>query len=813
MLSLTLENKVTILKDKLRISHLIKSIVILAVLASCSTDEQVRTVLPFNEGWDFRLMDTSGQERGHKQKLSLPHDWSITGAFSKDHPAGAGGGALPGGIGWYNKTFSLPEGKGKRVFVQFDGIYQNSTVWINGVELGTRPNGYISFEYELTPYLNFSKDSTNEIRVKVANSQQPNSRWYSGSGIYRNVRLVMTSRTYIPNNGVYVRADAKKGEVFVETELAHSSEAAAGTLLRTEVFDGEGRKVSEDQKELEFQTGSLVRQTLEVKNPLLWSPERPQLYTLVTSIIKRGKQVDQVKTTFGFRTLHFDAQAGFFLNGESVKIKGVCLHHDLGALGAAINLRAIERQLEIMKAMGANAVRTAHNPPAPEVLDLCDQMGLMVMDEMFDMWAKKKTTYDYSQYWEEWHEQDLRDFIKRDRNHPSVIMWSIGNEIIEQYNHEDSAGGMIAKELAGMVRSLDDRPITVASNDTSPDNPLIKYGGLDVLGFNYHHQEYEAVPEKFPGMPFIATETNSELSTRGHYDMPSDSVRIWPLAWDQVFELGNPDHTVSAYDHVRPPWGATHTDTWRLVKSNDFISGMFIWTGFDYLGEPTPYTWPARSSYFGLVDLAGFPKDTYYFYQSEWSKDTVLHVFPHWNWEEGQLVDVVAYYNYADRVELTVNGVSKGEQTKEPGQFHVMWRIPFEPGLIKAVSYKGERIIKEKIIQTAGAPSQLQLTADRRDIKGDGRDLSYITVEVLDEKGTIVPNATNRVEFTVEGSGVLQGVDNGDPVSHASFYAPGRKAFHGKCLAVVRSSKEQGQITLHAFSEGLQGSNITITTN
>ena len=802
-----------------RIEKLLGLFLLATLTMSCQETSGPRKVENFNGGWLFRLSDSEPTLDQKWRTVDLPHDWSIAGDFDPSNPSGVGGGALPGGVGWYKKSFVLGEEyKDRKVFVQFDGIYQMSRVWLNGELLGFRPNGYISFEYDLTPFLRF--DAENEILVKVDNGQQPNSRWYSGSGIYRNVRLVTTSPVYVPQYGTYVvtpEVSVNQAEVVVTTTITNQSEGDQNIQLITSLVDVNGNEVGLSKSTLSVPRGVSAeeRQQMVIETPRLWSLESPELYKAITTITSDGKVLDVYETLFGIRFFDFDPQEGFSLNGVSTKIKGVCLHHDLGALGAAFNKRAMERQLRIMQEMGVNAIRTSHNPPAPEVLQLCDEMGLLVMDEMFDMWAIGKTEQDYSQYWTDWHERDLRDFIRRDRNHPSIIVWSIGNEIMEQYNHTDSTGGLIARELAAIVRSLDSRPITTANNDTSPDNPLIRYGGLDLVGFNYHHEQYEDFPENFPNQVFIATETNSSLATRGHYDMPSDSVRIWPLAWDKKFESGNPGNTVSAYDHVRTPWGSTQEDTWRIIKKNDFMSGMFIWTGFDYLGEPTPYEWPSRSSYFGLVDLAGFPKDSYYMYQSEWTDQPMLHVFPPWTMlsdRNDELVDVWAYYNEADEVELFLNGKSLGAKSKENDEFHVMWRVPYQPGELKAISRKDGNEVLTVIDQTAGEPARIELLADQRTIKANGTDLSFVTVKVLDEKGTLVPYADNLISFELEGPGKIVGVDNGNPVSHEPFQASYRKAFHGLCLVVVQSNESPGDIILQASADGLEGVSINITT-
>lgn len=792
-----------------------------STLMACEK-QSTRSVDSFDNDWKFSLTADSTSispdfNDADWRTLNLPHDWSIEGTFDEKNPAGVGGGALPGGTGWYRKTFVSPDGySGKKVFVEFDGIYHNSEVWLNGNHLGHRPNGYISFRYELTPYLK-TDGSNNVLVVKADNSKQPNSRWYSGSGIYRHVRLVTVNTVRVDHWGSYVTTPSvtsASAKVAVETVVINEEQEPKDVVVNTIFIDPSGATLAEIKSERQLiAPGSSVtyNQNFEITAPNLWSTENPALYKAVTQVLLQGKRVDEHETIFGIRFFSFDVATGFSLNGKRMKIRGVCLHHDLGALGAAVNTRAIERQLEIMKGMGVNAIRTSHNPPTPELLDLCDKMGLLVMDEMFDMWKMKKSEFDYSLHWDEWHAKDLQDFILRDRNHPSIILWSIGNEIVEQYNSADSAGSIIARELAKIVRSLDStRPITTANNHPYASNPLIRSEALDVIGYNYHHEMYERFPTDFPGATFIATETTSALATRGHYDMPSDSIRRWPNAWDKPFTDGNADHTVSAYDHVSAPWGSTHEETWKVVKKHDHLSGMFIWTGFDYLGEPTPYGWPSRSSYFGVVDLAGFPKDAFYMYQSEWTTDTVLHVFPHWNWQTGKVVDVWAYYNYADEVELFLNEKSLGIKRKANDDLHVQWRVPFEPGTLKAVSRKNGTEILTKTIQTAGSAAKIMLKADRQTIHANGNDLSFITASITDAEGNLVPDADTKISFTIIGDAFIAGVDNGNPVSHESFRGNTRKAFNGLALVILQAKNKKGEVTLEATADGLAAAKITL---
>jgi len=475
----------------------------------------------------------------------------------------------------------------------------------------------------------------------------------------------------------------------------------------------------------------------------------------------------------------------------------------------------LERQLQILKAMGCNGIRTSHNPPAPELLDLCDKMGFIVMDEAFDMWAKQKTKYDYHLYWNDWHKKDLEDQILRDRNHPSIFIWSIGNEIGEQWGDEkkgDTTGRPISRELVNIVRSLDTtREISTANNEVNTSNNLIRSNAFDLIGYNYNHNIWDKFHDRYPGKKMIVTESTSALETRGHYDLiPVDSIRRWPKRWDLPVENANPDFTVSAYDNVSAPWGSTHEESIKALLKSDHVSGMYIWTGFDYLGEPTPYPWPARSSYFGIVDLAGFPKDVYYLYQSIFTNKPVLHIYPHWNWNVGDTVDVVGYYNNANEVELFLNNKSLGIQKKSGDDLHVKWRVPFEPGTLKAVSKKNSKTVLIDEIKTAGASAKIILKADRSKIKPDGKDLSFVTATIVDKNGVKVPRANNNIKFSISGKGFIAGVDSGDPVSHEPFKSDQHTALNGLALAIVQSNNETGNIIVSASAEGLISTPITI---
>lgn len=818
----------------------------------------------FDRGWLFTLSDSTEMYQpsysdGHWRRLNLPHDWAIEGDFSPSNPSGASGGALPGGIGWYRKHFSLsPDEKYDRFTITFDGVYMNSTVYINGHKLGTRPYGYSTFEYDLTPYI--YKKGDNVIAVKVDNSDQPNSRWYSGCGIYRHVWLTKTlKKAYIPQWGQYV-ATTPKGDVRVKVDF-HANGSRMKLSIRNTIYDAAGKVVARSQ--------GTQSQQLKVRKPHLWSIGKGYLYTVKSELVVNGRVVDTATTQTAFRDVRFDARKGFFLNGENMKINGVCEHHDFGCLGAALNEDALHRKLTILRDMGVNAIRSSHNPPAPELLNMCDSMGIMVMDESFDMWRRKKSNGDYARFFDEWHQRDLSDLVKRDRNHPCIIMWSIGNEVLEQWSdaaadtlsleqanlilnaghdastlaHSDelSVNSLLTRHLADIVKKYDPwgaRPVTAGCNEPDPKNHLFKSGAIDVIGFNYHHQWAKDVPRNFPDKPFIFSESVSALQTRGYYRMPSDSIYRAPVEWWLPYT--DPSFKCSAYDNMHASWSSTHEETWDVVKHNDFVGGQFIWTGFDYIGEPTPYAYPARSSYFGIIDLAGLPKDSYYMYQSEWTKKPVLHLFPHWNWLPGQQIDMWCYYNQADEVELFINGKSQGIRKKKvhgegnegaahavsanaanagafdcSTEYHVMWRVTFEPGEVKVVARKQGREISSQTIKTAGPPHHLVLKKTYQNTLASGvlGDLqsptspssptTFVEVNVVDKDGNLCPNAENEIYFS--STAEILGTDNGNQTSLERFTDPKRKAFFGKCIIVLR-----GHGTLRAESIDLQQATIKL---
>ncbi len=791
------------------------------LLICITVSAQVRTVIDFNKDWKFSLGDdsTAMQSRFSDmkwRKLNLPHDWSIESNFTKDALATNQGGSLPGGIGWYRKTFVLPaSAKGKNINIEFDGVYKNSEVWINGHYLGKRPYGYTNFSYDLTPWLFFGKQ--NVIAVKVDNSLQPDSRWYTGSGIYRDVKLIIHNRTFIDERGLFISTtgiDGLTATIEIAATIKSTTREQGSVKLLLAIYNQQGKRTGKvDTVSLSFKDGiASVSVKREIEKYYLWSNSFPFMYTLRAEVILNGRQEDAMDTKFGIRTFQFDVQKGFFLNNQPLKIHGVCLHHDLGALGAAFNKEAAKRQLKILKEMGCNAIRFSHNPPASAMLDLCDEMGFLVVDEAFDIWKKKKNKYDYHQYFDEWAVKDVQDMVYRDRNHPSVIMWSIGNEQREQF---DSSGTVLVKKLVEAIKAIDiSRPVTTALTETFAEKNFISQANsLDVLGFNYKLYDYEALPKRFPGQKFIATETASALETRGVYQFPSDSIRIWPPDYkaQDTFVHGNNDFTCAAYDNTHAYWGATHEKSWLAVKKYPHLAGLFVWSGFDYLGEPLPYPkFPSRSSYYGIVDLAGFPKDVYYMYQSEWSDKPVLHVFPHWNWKQGDTVDVWAYYNNADAAELFLNGKSAGKRLKNDSTLHVMWRLPYQAGTIKVVTSRNGKQVLTKEIKTAGKAERIELIADRSTLKADGKDLCFVTARITDRNGTLVSEANNQIRFSLVGNGTIAGTDNGYQADTVSLKSPVRNSWKGLALAIIQSGEKKGNITLTAQSPGLKPTSISL---
>jgi len=794
-------------KKRTNLSAFLICLLALTALASAETPRRAS----FDADWKFSLGDAAGADKpgfddAKWRSLDLPHDWMIEQPFDEKSPGGDGNGYLDGGVGWYRKTFTIPAtDKGKHIAIDFDGVYMNSHVWINGHDLGIHPYGYTSFEYDLTPYLKYG-DEKNEIAVR-AEVVQPCSRFYSGAGIYRNVWLVTTNAVHVDHWGTYVTSEVKgNSAVIIEnTTVVNNGSVPVVVSLKSTVLDSNGKSVgwlnmSAISVAPGQSTTAVPRQSIE--NIKAWSVETPVLYHMDTELRIGAEVIDHLDTPFGIRTIEFTIDDGFHLNGKRVQIQGVCDHHDLGCLGAAINKRAVQRQLEILKSFGVNAIRTSHYPPAPELLDLCDQMGFLVMDEAFDEWKNSKTQHGYGQFFDEWSERDIVSMVHRDRNHPSIVMWSIGNEINEQGAKN---GGEMSTRLADIVKREDPtRPTTSAMSNPGGAVKSGFYKPLGVFGVNYNIGFY--TDKNVHGIkPMIGSETASALSSRGEYGLKigkSGDVEI-----QKEF-----DHQVSDYDIVAPPWGNTAQTSLMAVRDHPWMAGEFVWTGFDYIGEPTPYGWPSRSSYFGIVDLAGFPKNRYYLYKSVWTDAPMVHLLPHWNWEQfaGKQIPVWCYSN-CDSVELFLNDKSLGTKSwHDQVQMHREWSVPFAPGTLKAVGMRDGKVVATDIVKTAGKPAKLLLKADRSELQPGQRDLSFITVSVVDADGNICPDAADEVKFTVDGPGIIAGVDNGDATNHESFKGHEHKVFHGLGLVVIEAGKQPGEIHVTAEAEGLAQAAVTV---
>jgi beta-galactosidase len=774
------------------------------------------------------------------RKLNLPHDWGVEGPFTKSLPGETG--KLPWqGVAWYRKHFTVnADDAGKQISLDLDGAMAYAMVWLNGHCIGGWPYGFASWRVNLTPFLKFGGENVLAIRL---DNPWDSSRWYPGGGIYRNVWLVKTAPVHVAQWGTYLTTpEVSKSAATVRliTTVENNSPAEAEVKVATALFElnGDGTKAKKSVASLEIAGvkigGSKTENstaTIKIPNPKLWSIAKPNRYVAVTTVEQGGKIVDTHETPFGIRTIEFTATNGFLLNGKRVPINGVCDHADLGALGTAVNTRGLERQLEILKAMGCNAIRTSHNPPAPELLDLCDRMGFVVMDETFDCWRQQKKPNDYHLLFGDWHEADTRMLVRRDRNHPCVILWSIGNEISEQGNTNRF---YIARDLADIVHSEDPtRGITAACNNVNAGfNGFQKI--MDVFGYNYKPTEYGRFSAANPNIPIYGSETSSAISSRGEY--------FFPLNNNKSGGLG--DFQVSSYDLSAPSWATIPDVEFKGQDQNPFVAGEFVWTGFDYLGEPTPYNAdasnllnftdpverakmeaelkalgkinvPSRSSYFGIIDLAGFPKDRYYLYQARWRPDfPMAHILPHWNWPDriGQVVPVHVYTS-GDEAELFLNGKSLGRKKKGAFEYRLRWDdVVYQPGELKVVAYKNGKRWATDVMRTTGAASKLTLAADRASIAADGKDLSYLTVTVTDKAGLLVPRSKNHIQFAIEGPGEIVAVDNGDATSFEPFQASERNAYNGLALVIVRSTKA-GKIKLTAKADGLAAATVTISSH
>jgi beta-galactosidase len=835
---------------------------LLIVITICISEallaqESPRSRESFNQGWKFVKYFNASNEAVTTDKepenlqlpsvndiswrsLDLPHDWAIEGPFSDTLENNTG--LLPWkGIGWYRKHFTISDNdKGKRIYVDFDGAMANAKVWLNGKYVGEWPYGYTSFRLDLTPYIITGKENIIAVRLDTKNWD---SRWYPGAGIYRNVWLVKTSQLHISNNGVFCTTPEikkERGMLSVQAEVeSHLSDPLPVTVKAivyklNEKFEPVETPVAESviaTATIEGMKNHTFSFDIPVKEPVLWDITKPELYRVAVIVMQGTTVTDRYETNFGFRTLNFTARDGFLLNGKRVEVRGVCNHHDLGALGAAFNTRAAARQLEILKEMGCNAIRTSHNPPAPELVDLCDKMGFLIQVEFSDTWRIGKKRDDYNILFNAWHIEDMKAMVRRDRNHPSVFMWSIGNEVPDQRNF------YIATELNAIVKSEDNtRPVTSGCNDAnSGTNGFQKT--LDVFGINYHLGDYKRFYDlkDNANQGLISTESASTVSSRGEYFFPIVTGDLNNnLPGKGIFQI-------TSYDVAYPGWASTPDQQWTLLDKYPAAFGEFVWTGFDYIGEPTPYSgdltglkpgsrWydetkkmldkmgvtevPSRSSYFGILDLAGFKKDRFYLYQSRWRAELPMaHILPHWNWPERKgIVTPVYVYTSGDEAELFLNGKSLGKKKKGEFEYRLKWDdVVYQPGELKVIAYKNGAKWAEDVVRTTDKASQLSVAADRPAVHADGSDLIYITVRIEDKNKLLVPKSDNQLNFSIEGPGRIVATDNGDATSHESFQAKSKKAFNGLCLVIVAAEKgATGSFTVKAESKGLKKASVKV---
>lgn len=816
----------------------------------------VRSRDSFNTNWRFvRFFNASDEEKSDGREpenlqlptlndsswrtVDLPHDWAIEGPFSDTLENNTG--LLPWkGIGWYRKNFILNENdKGKRIYVDFDGAMANAKIWLNGKLAGEWPYGYTSFRVDLTPYV---VTGENIIAVRL-DTKNWDSRWYPGAGLYRNVWLVKTSRLQIANNGVFCTTPEikkERGMLSIQTEVEnHINETATATVKvlvykLNKQFEAIEPPVTESVSKsalIPAMTTHSFRMDIKVNNPVLWDINNPELYRVAVLVTQGSTLMDRYETNFGFRTINFTARDGFLLNGQKVPINGVCNHHDLGALGAAFNISAAARQLAILKEMGCNAIRTSHNPPAPELVDLCDKMGFLIMVEAFDCWRTGKKPKDYNLVFDSWHEEDLKAMVRRDRNHPSVFMWSIGNEVPDQVNP------YLSKSLNAIVKKEDNtRPVTAGcDNGNSGTNGFQKT--LDIFGINYNLQNYKRFFDlkDNDNLPFYSSESASTISSRGEYFFPVVQGNLMNnLPGKGIFQI-------SSYDVAYPGWATTPDQQWTMIDKYPGTMGEFVWTGFDYIGEPTPFYGdltglkpgtqaynetlkmlenngvkevPSRSSYFGIMDLAGFKKDRFYLYESRWKPDfPMAHILPHWNWPErkGQITPVHVYTS-GDEAELFLNGKSLGKKKKGEFEYRLVWNdVVYQPGELKVIAYKNGNKWAEDEVRTTGKAQQLSAAADRQSLHPDGVDLVFITVRIEDNNMLLVPRSGNELNFSLIGPGRIIATDNGDATSHESFQSKTKKAFNGMCLVIVAAEKgAKGSFTVKAESKGLKPASVKI---
>lgn len=812
---------------------------------------QVRTERLLEKGWKFTREDAAefsnvGFDDSAWQDVTVPHDWAIYGPFSihndrqniaitqdgqkeaMEH-AGRTGGLPFVGPGWYRLSFDVPEfSKGRSCKLVFDGAMSHADVYVNGKHVSYWPYGYNSFIVDVTPHIKAGE--TNELAVRLENYNE-SSRWYPGAGLYRNVHLVVTEDAYVPEWGTHIITEeigAAHADVAQATEfVVPEGKTFSDYRICTQIFDPQGNLAAENEKVGTEYDNNVFEQDFLIRNPQLWTVEVPNLYTSVSKIYEGETLKDEYTTTFGIRTVKVEGDKGFFLNGKPLKFKGVCNHHDLGPLGGIANEAGIRRQIRILKDMGCNAIRTSHNMPAPELVKACDEMGMMLMAETFDEWVTPKVENGYNKHFVEWAEKDLVNLIRHFRNSPAVVMWCVGNEVPDQWPGEK--GTKISLWLQNICHREDPtRPVTMGMDQ--PDN--VVYNNIaavfDVPGFNYRPHRYQESYSKLPQRMILGSETASTVSSRGVYKFPVERKAMAKY----------PDHQASSYDVEHCNWSNLPEDDFIQHEDLPYCMGEFVWTGFDYLGEPTPYysDWPSHSSLFGIIDLAGLPKDRYWLYRSHWNKDVeTLHILPHWNWagREGEVTPVFVYTNYPS-AELFINGKSQGRRTKDMSvtvhnsadslsmktfkrqqRYRLMWMdTVYEPGTVKVVAYDADgNPVAEKEIHTAGKPYRIVLEADRSQIKADGKDLSFVTVKVVDRNGNLCPLADNKISFKVKGNGSYRAGANGNPASLESFQEPEMKVFYGMMTAIVSSSEEPGDIILEATSKGLRKAVLMISSS
>ena len=832
---------------------------LVSIPMNAAASSSPRLVLSADSGWKFLLGDPGGAEAPSFsdtawRNVDLPHDWSIESRPDKDSPSGSGGGFFPGGIGWYRKIFTAPaDWQGKRVSIEFDGVYRNATVYLNGRKLGIQPYGYSGFTFDVTAELHFA--GSNVLAVRVDNSAQPNSRWYSGSGIYRHVRVVLTASTHVPHWGVFIttpKVSDQSATVLINTKVANESDSSAHVTVETKLFDRAGYQTGAAKSSLEIPAGKEMEaaQTFAVAKPALWSPASPNLYRAVSRVTRDGKVVDEVATPFGIRSLSWSADQGLLLNGKPVKLTGGSVHHDNGPLGAAAFDRAEERRVQLLKAAGHNAVRTAHNPPSPAFLEACDRLGLLVLDEPFDMWKANKTKFDYGLDFDEWWKRDISAMVLRDRNHPSIVIWGIGNEIPEL---EVERGRELAKELIDQVRSLDaTRPLTLAfpGNTTAP-NALAVFSQLDITGYNYNIiPTYAADHRQLPNRIMLTTES-----------YPAKAFPLWQISQDNPYILGDLTWTsmdylgesgIGAWSYGTPEQAQIATKVMAGMTDTSVVDKLFLGmaNGVDMMaalaqgGGNDPFAkvamevlfhgFPWHAADCGDLDLTGYRKPQSYYRDILWNGGDRVYAtvrlpeppgkqiiavawatyptLPTWTWpgQEGKDLQVEVYSG-AEKVRLYLNDKLIAEKsTGREQEFKATFSVPYTPGTLKAVGVRGDRPVAESILTTAGAAAKLRVTADRTVVQADGQDLSFLAVEAVDAAANLQPNANQEVQFSISGPGVIAAVGNGDGQDGAAYQGNRRKLFQGRALVVVRTSKQTGPITITAQAPGVSDGSATI---